>query len=65
MDNIRVGEDISASTQAGMGYCPAGFTYHIDPEINHGIDNLICSLGGVVVTEDSIGGNIKSLIPPC
>ncbi len=32
----------------------AGRPYHIDPEINHGIDKLISSLGLVVVTEDSV-----------
>ncbi|MEG0325674.1 MAG: acyl-CoA dehydratase activase [Cellulosilyticaceae bacterium] len=32
----------------------AGRPYHIDPEINHGIDKLINSLGAVVVSEDSV-----------
>lgn len=32
----------------------AGRPYHVDPEINHGIDKLIASLGLVVVTEDSV-----------
>lgn len=32
----------------------AGRPYHLDPEINHGIDKLICDLGAVVVTEDSV-----------
>lgn len=32
----------------------AGRPYHVDPEINHGIDTLLCSLGAVVVTEDSL-----------
>ena len=31
-----------------------GRPYHVDPEVSHGIDELICSLGAVVVTEDSI-----------
>ena len=31
-----------------------GRPYHVDPEINHGIDRLLCSLGAVVLTEDSI-----------
>jgi predicted nucleotide-binding protein (sugar kinase/HSP70/actin superfamily) len=35
----------------------AGRPYHVDPEINHGIDDLICNLGAVVVTEDSISHN--------
>lgn len=32
----------------------AGRPYHIDPEINHGIDTLINSLGLAVVSEDSV-----------
>ena len=32
----------------------AGRPYHVDPEINHGIHTLICKLGAVVLTEDSI-----------
>ncbi|MGN0439047.1 MAG: acyl-CoA dehydratase activase-related protein [Lachnospiraceae bacterium] len=32
----------------------AGRPYHLDPEINHGINKLICDLGAVVITEDSI-----------
>lgn len=37
----------------------AGRPYHLDPEINHGIDSLICDLGAVVVTEDSVSGLVK------
>ena len=32
----------------------AGRPYHVDPEINHGIDSLISSLGAVIITEDSV-----------
>ena len=32
----------------------AGRPYHLDGEINHGIDKLICECGAVVVTEDSV-----------
>lgn len=32
----------------------AGRPYHIDPEINHGIDRLIASFGIVVVSEDCV-----------
>lgn len=32
----------------------AGRPYHIDPEINHGLDKLITDLGMVVLSEDSI-----------
>lgn len=36
------------------GIVLSGRPYHVDPEINHGIDTLINSLGLVVLTEDSI-----------
>lgn len=36
-----------------------GRPYHVDPEVNHGIDKLICDLGAVVVTEDSISPMVK------
>ena len=32
----------------------SGRPYHLDNEINHGIDKLICECGAVVVTEDSV-----------
>ncbi|MCL2153547.1 MAG: acyl-CoA dehydratase activase-related protein [Oscillospiraceae bacterium] len=32
----------------------AGRPYHVDPEINHGIDGLITSLGLVLITEDAV-----------
>ncbi len=32
----------------------AGRPYHADPEIDHGINKLLCSLGFAVVSEDSI-----------
>ena len=36
------------------GIVLAGRPYHTDPEVNHGIDTLITSLGLAVLTEDSI-----------
>ena len=30
----------------------SGRPYHLDPEINHGIDKLITSLGAAVISED-------------
>ncbi|MBR3697877.1 MAG: 2-hydroxyacyl-CoA dehydratase [Clostridia bacterium] len=43
------------------GIVLAGRPYHIDPEINHGIDKLITSLGLCVLTEDSVShlGKLK------
>ncbi|MCF0104421.1 MAG: 2-hydroxyacyl-CoA dehydratase, partial [Eggerthellaceae bacterium] len=36
------------------GIVLAGRPYHMDPEVNHGIDTLITSLGLAVLTEDSV-----------
>lgn len=46
------------------GIVLAGRPYHVDPEINHGIDTLITSLGLCVLSEDSIEnqGEIKAPI---
>ena len=43
------------------GIVLAGRPYHVDPEINHGIDTLITSLGLCVLSEDSIAwkGELK------
>jgi predicted CoA-substrate-specific enzyme activase len=38
----------------GKGIVLAGRPYHIDPEINHGIPELIASYGFTVFTEDSL-----------
>ena len=40
------------------GIVLAGRPYHIDPEINHGIDTLITSLGLAVITGDSIADQV-------
>lgn len=32
----------------------SGRPYHLDAEVNHGIDELICSHGAALVSEDSI-----------
>ncbi len=40
--------------QEGRGIILAGRPYHIDPEINHGIPELIASYGLTVFTEDSL-----------
>ena len=37
----------------------AGRPYHVDPEINHGIDHLITHHGAAVVTEDSISNRVE------
>ncbi len=42
------------SKQNRLGIVLAGRPYHIDPEINHGIPELLTSYGVAVLTEDSI-----------
>ncbi len=37
----------------------SGRPYHLDGEINHGIDKLICECGAVVVTEDSVSDRVE------
>ena len=41
------------------GIILAGRPYHVDPEVNHGIDTLITSLGLCVLTEDSISNQAE------
>ncbi len=36
----------------------SGRPYHVDPEINHGINRLICECGAVLVTEDAVSHNV-------
>ncbi len=45
------------------GLVLAGRPYHIDPEINHGIDTLITSLGLAVITGDSIANLTEAKAP--
>jgi predicted nucleotide-binding protein (sugar kinase/HSP70/actin superfamily) len=45
------------------GVVLVGRPYHIDPEVNHGIDRLITSLGLVLISEESVAhlGQAKNL----
>ena len=45
------------------GIVLAGRPYHSDPEINHGIDTLITSLGLCVLTEDSVANQTEAKRP--
>ncbi|MCR5263856.1 MAG: acyl-CoA dehydratase activase-related protein, partial [Clostridiales bacterium] len=57
MDEIRMkgAEYIEAARAEGREIIVlSGRPYHVDTEINHGIDRLICDLGAAVVTEDSV-----------
>ena len=53
-DVFRAGRDALryAEEQGEKIIIVAGRPYHIDPEINHGIDKLLSSLGFVVLTDD-------------
>lgn len=37
----------------------SGRPYHLDSEVNHGIDKLICECGAVVITEDSVSDQLE------
>ena len=45
------------------GIVLSGRPYHVDPEINHGIDTLITSLGLCVLSEDSISNKVEAKRP--
>lgn len=55
-DMQRAGEDaLQTIRENGLkGIVLAGRPYHIDPQINHGIPEMINSLGMAVLTEDSV-----------
>lgn len=55
-DIRRKGEEVLKYLEetGRKGIVLAGRPYHIDPEINHGIPNLITDFGMAVLTEDSI-----------
>lgn len=63
LDIRKKGEETIAWLQEHnkRGIVLAGRPYHIDPEINHGIPDMINSLGFAVLTEDSIAhlGQLK------
>lgn len=55
-DIMKKGEEVLEYMKANnkRGIVLAGRPYHIDPEINHGIPELINSYGIAVLTEDSV-----------
>ena len=62
-EQLRAKEDIRAEGRKALtqmeqnrarGIVIAGRPYHIDPEINHGIPEMIASYGLTVLTEDSL-----------
>ena len=64
-DVLRYGrEALDWMQQNGRrGIVLAGRPYHIDPEINHGIPELVASYGLAVLTEDSIPADFPSEHP--
>lgn len=63
LEDKKVKEDIKRKGEETLEYIKqnhikgivlAGRPYHVDPEINHGIDKLITSFNMAVLTEDSI-----------
>lgn len=62
-DIRRKGEEVLKYLKENnkKGIVLSGRPYHIDPEIHHGIPNLITSLGMAVLTEDSVAhlGNVE------
>ncbi|WRS27449.1 acyl-CoA dehydratase activase [Oscillospiraceae bacterium MB08-C2-2] len=56
MDVVEEGRKalVYARTHGNSVIVLAGRPYHIDPEINHGIDKLLGTLGFVLVTEDCV-----------
>ena len=62
-EDKRVKDDIKKAGEYSLKYARdhkkkavvlAGRPYHLDPEINHGIDKIISSFDMVVLTEDSV-----------
>ncbi len=60
-DNKKMGmRAIEEARKQGKGIVIlAGRPYHIDPEINHGINSLITSLGMAVVSEDCVADLVE------
>ncbi|GAU79002.1 2-hydroxyacyl-CoA dehydratase [Fusibacter sp. 3D3] len=56
LDVMKKGEETLAYIKANnlKGIVLAGRPYHVDPEINHGIPDLIESFGFVVLSEDAV-----------
>ncbi len=71
-EQMRVKEEIQQKGEevldylretGGRGIILAGRPYHIDPEIHHGIPQIITSLGMAVLTEDSVAHLGKLDVP--
>lgn len=58
---LKRGNEIiaEAEKQGKKIFVLAGRPYHIDPEINHGIDKLIAGFGVAIVTEDVLSARVE------
>ena len=65
-DVARYGEEALAWIRetGGTGVVLAGHPYHLDPEVHHGIPELINGYGVAVLTEDSICHHAEALGAP-
>ena len=62
MEKVRQQGDViiqKARAQGQRIIVLAGRPYHVDPEINHGIDKLIASFGVAVITEDAVSHKVE------
>lgn len=62
LNNIRAkGDEMikEAEKQGKQIIILSGRPYHLDPEINHGINRLITSLGAAVISEDVVSCKVK------
>jgi predicted nucleotide-binding protein (sugar kinase/HSP70/actin superfamily) len=55
-DICKTGNEVLSqlATSGRTGIVLSGRPYHLDPEVHHGIPNLLASLGFAVLTEDSV-----------
>lgn len=58
---VDLGKEIVAAARAEQKHIIilAGRPYHIDPEVNHGIDKLLVKLNLAVITEDAVASLAK------
>ena len=68
MEDKRFHEDMKNAGEEALAYAEkhdvkcivlSGRPYHVDPEINHGMDKMINSFGMIVLTEDAIAHKVK------
>ena len=54
-------EYLALAREAGLPVIVlCGRPYHLDSEVNHGIDKLVCDCGAVLITEDSVSDEVDA-----